>query len=104
MSVLEKGREYSKDFLEYVNKGVSPYHAVQESKERLDDAGFTQLFESENWKLIPGGKYYFIRSNSTLVAFTVGGKFDANKTGFKIIGAHTDSPCLRLAPLSESTS
>lgn len=90
--------------MSFVDKGLSPYHVVNESKNRLDKAGFVQLFESENWKLVPGGKYYFIRSNSTLLAFTVGKKFDANNTGFKIIGAHTDSPCLRLAPLSAATN
>ncbi|EAR90190.1 aspartyl aminopeptidase (macronuclear) [Tetrahymena thermophila SB210] len=104
MSVIEKARNLTGDFLNFVNKGLSPYHVVQESKERLEKVGFTQLHEGQNWKLVPGGKYYLIRSNSTLLAFTVGKKFDANNTGFKIIGAHTDSPCLRLAPLSQATN
>jgi aspartyl aminopeptidase len=50
------------------------------------------------------GKYYFTRNNTTLVAFTIGGKFDANNTGFKLIGTHTDSPNLRLTPISKMQS
>lgn len=60
-----------------------------------------ELRENENWALEQGGKYYFTRNLTTLVAFTVGDAFDANNTGFKIVGAHTDSPCLRLAPVSK---
>ncbi|EAR87946.2 aminopeptidase I zinc metalloprotease (macronuclear) [Tetrahymena thermophila SB210] len=109
MSKIEKSlqlisKKLSQDFLSYVNKGVSPFHVVQTSKERLVKHGFTQISENDNWNINRGGKYFFIRSNSSLVAFTVGTNFDANDTGFKIIGAHTDSPCLRLAPLSKLTS
>jgi len=39
-----------------------------------------------------------------LIAFTIGANFDANNTGFKIIGAHTDSPCLKINPVSKTTS
>jgi aspartyl aminopeptidase len=55
----------------------------------------------ENWELAKGGKYFFTRNNTTIMAFTVGGKFDPNNTGFKIIGTHTDSPILKLAPISK---
>ncbi|EGR34018.1 hypothetical protein IMG5_027160 [Ichthyophthirius multifiliis] len=101
---LEKATQLAQDFLNFANKGVSPYHVVHESTQRLQKAGFTQIHETENWDLEKGGRYFFIRSESSLVAFIVGNEFDANNTGFKVIGAHTDSPCLRLAPLSASSS
>lgn len=87
--------------IDFINKGVSPYHVVEEGRQRLIKFGFTQLFEGDNWSLENGGKYFFIRSNSTLVAFVVGKKFDVSTGAFKIVGGHTDSPALRLAPVSK---
>ncbi len=45
-----------------------------------------------------GGKYFYTRNGSALVAFTIGRALNLNNTSFKIIGAHTDSPNLRFAP------
>eukprot|EP01016_Furgasonia_blochmanni_P016066 TRINITY_DN190_c0_g1_i4.p1 TRINITY_DN190_c0_g1~~TRINITY_DN190_c0_g1_i4.p1 ORF type:complete len:920 (-),score=235.17 TRINITY_DN190_c0_g1_i4:117-2876(-) len=70
----------------------------------LQKAGYTELLEQESWKLSKGGKYFFTRNNTTLVAFGIGDKFDINNTGFKIVGAHTDSPVLKLAPASKLTT
>ena len=50
--------------------------------------------------MFKGQKYFYTRNNSALVAFTVGNRLDLNKTCFKIIGTHTDSPNLRFAPNS----
>ena len=57
---------------------------------------------SDKWNLEGGKSYYFSRNNSTLVAFIVGAQ--ATNTGvslFKIVGCHTDSPVLKLAPVSK---
>lgn len=51
---------------------------------------------------MPGGKYFFTRNMSTLVAFAVGEKVTAG-SGFTIVGAHTDSPCPKLKPISKLT-
>lgn len=87
--------------MDFVNQAISPFHVTHLCKQKLLKSGFSELSETENWKLQKGGKYFFTRNLTTLIAFTIGPKFDPNNTGFKIIGAHTDSPCLRLAPVSK---
>ncbi|KAK3040614.1 hypothetical protein RJ639_026935, partial [Escallonia herrerae] len=71
-----------------------------EAKRRLKIAGYEQVSEREEWSLQPGKKYFFTRNYSTIVAFAVGKKYVAGN-GFFIIGAHTDSPCLKLKPASK---
>eukprot|EP00126_Sphaerothecum_destruens_P004809 Sdes_comp18390_c0_seq1m8217 len=93
----------ARSFLSFVNKAQSPWHAVQVSREKLIAGGFTELNERDTWSVKPNGKYFFTRNQSTLVAFAVGGKFKAGN-GFTMVGAHTDSPCLRVKPVSAMPS
>ena len=87
----------AQDFITFVNDSPSPYHAVQGVRERLEAAEFEHILEREDWssKCRPGGKYYLTRNASTILAFTVGAKW-APGGPIAMIGAHTDSPCLRV--------
>ncbi|KAF2197744.1 peptidase M18, aminopeptidase I [Delitschia confertaspora ATCC 74209] len=92
----------AEDFLSFVNASPTPFHAVKSSKELLEKAGFKQIRERDSWSssLHPGGKYYLTRNGSSIVAFAIGKKWKAgNPIG--MIGAHTDSPCLRIKPVSK---
>ncbi|XP_029127034.1 probable aspartyl aminopeptidase [Cajanus cajan] len=91
------------DLIDFLNASPTAFHAVDEAKKRLQSAGFHQLSEKELWELQPGNKYFFTRNHSTIVAFAVGKRYVAGN-GFYIIGAHTDSPCLKLKPVSKVTS
>jgi aspartyl aminopeptidase len=65
----------------------------------LSAAGYMRLREQDEWKIAPGGKYFLTRNMSSIVAFAVGESYEAGD-GFHIIGAHTDSPCPKLKPIS----
>ena len=81
--------------LDYVDASPTPFHAVAEATRLLEAGGYTVLDESEAWQLEVGGRYAVTRNDSTLVAFQVGNDPAA---GFRLVGAHTDSPNLRLKP------
>ncbi|KAL2132966.1 hypothetical protein VTI74DRAFT_3066 [Chaetomium olivicolor] len=93
------------EFLDFVNASPTPYHAVASSVALLDAAGFTRIKERDNWVSIlkPGGKYYLTRNSSSVVAFAVGSKWEPGNP-IAMIGAHTDSPCLRVKPVSKRTT
>jgi len=93
--------------LSFINSSPTPFHLVNEAEGRLNEAGFTKLEEREAWsregKVVQGGKYYYNRNRSTLVAFTVGERYQPGGE-FKVIGAHTDSPVLKVKPVSAKTA
>jgi len=94
----------AQDAMNYINDSPDPFHAVQTSINALQSSGFIEWDDtSTNSKLEPGGKYYFTRNKSTLVAFTIGNNYQPGN-GFKIIGSHTDSPNLKVKPYSKRTT
>ena len=70
---------------------------MRECTRRLVSSGFVGISERQPFGLAQGGKYFFTRNQSTLVAFAVGKAFMPGNA-FKIVGAHTDSPVLKLKP------
>ncbi|KAG5537147.1 hypothetical protein RHGRI_024547 [Rhododendron griersonianum] len=97
---MAKGSSVAADLVEFLNASPTAFHAVDEAKKRLRSAGYEQVSEREDWSLEAGKKYFFTRNHSTIVAFAIGKKYVAGN-GFHIIGAHTDSPCLKLKPVSK---
>lgn len=92
--------EFNNDLLTFLNASPTPWHAVATMKGRLDAAGFQALDEREDWSLAPGQGYYVIRNGSSIVAFRTGSR-DLTTSGIRMIGAHTDSPCLKVKPNPE---
>jgi aspartyl aminopeptidase len=88
------------DLLAFLAASPTPYHAVDNAVAHLAPLGFRPLAEAEAWDALAPGRYYVVQEGSALVAFVVP---DAPITGFRIIGAHTDSPNLRLKPKPEYT-
>ncbi len=87
----------AQQLLDFIDDSPSPWHAVETAVRRLQQAGFQSLREDQAWRIEKGGRYYVVRDGSSLIAFVAGEK-PLVETGFKIIGAHTDSPGLRLKP------
>lgn len=93
-------------FCDFVNETGSPYHCVAASTKHLQAQGFQELRDGSAWSIAVGGKYYVTKDGADVMAFVVGGKFsaDSGASGFSMVGAHTDSPCLRLRPNSKMSS
>lgn len=83
-----------KGLIDFLNKSVNEYLAVEEIKRILDNAGFEQLEFSQNWNLKNGGNYYVVKDQSSLITFKMGLKFE--NRGFNIVASHLDSPCLKI--------
>jgi len=81
---------------------LTAFHAVHSSIQKLKLVGFEEIRERDSWSstLKPGGKYYLTRNGSSIVAFSIGKKWKPGNP-IAMIGAHTDSPCLRLKPVSK---
>lgn len=98
-------RTFAEDFLTYVNNSPTQFHAVDETKRRLLAAGYVGISEksdSDFANMKAGGKYFFTRNQSSIVAFAVGGNWKPGN-GFVIQAAHTDSPVFKLKPVSKIT-
>jgi aspartyl aminopeptidase len=83
------------DLLAFIGAAPSPYHAVAESRRRLSDLGFRPLDLEEPWSHGPGR--YLVARSGALVAWEVPEGADPARR-FRIVGAHTDSPNLRIKP------
>jgi len=92
--------EFNNDLIEFLDSSPTPWHAVSTMKNRLDAAGFQQLDERDTWSLEQGQGYYVIRNGSSIVAFRTGKKSPV-EAGIRMVGAHTDSPCLKVKPNPE---
>ncbi|WAZ22956.1 M18 family aminopeptidase [Streptomyces cinnabarinus] len=92
-------RGHTDDLMTFLAASPSPYHAVANTAERLEKAGFRQVAETDAWDGSSGGKYV-IRGGAIVAWYVPEGA--APHTPFRIIGAHTDSPNLRVKPLPDS--
>jgi aspartyl aminopeptidase len=87
------------DLIDFLAASPTPFHAVASATDRLNAAGFQSLAEADSWAELGPGRYAFAHGGSSLLAFVIP---EARRvSGFRIVGAHTDSPNLRLKPNAE---
>jgi aspartyl aminopeptidase len=89
------------DLLAFLRASPTPYHAVESATARLAAVGFRALDPTEPWGDLGPGRYWVTAGDATVIAFVVPSR--KNLRGFRIVGAHTDSPNLRLKPKPEYT-
>lgn len=91
---------FNQQLLTFLRNSPTPFHAVNEMKNILEANNFQQLDEQQHWQLQPGGRYFVIRNGSALIAF-IKGSAPVETSGLRLLGAHTDSPCLKIKPQPE---
>jgi len=88
------------DLLEFINASPTPFHAVAQTVARLETQGYRRLREADAWEVDAGDKVYVVRGGGSVAAFHLGSA-PAQEAGFHLVGAHTDSPNLRVKPNPE---
>lgn len=91
---------FNQGLLKFIQESPTPFHATSNMAAILSANGFTRLEPEQAWQLTPGQGYFTVRNDSSLIAF-VHGRAPLAESGIRMVGAHTDSPCLRLKPKPE---
>jgi aspartyl aminopeptidase len=92
--------ELNQGLLNFLNSSPTPFHAVASMVKILESNKFEKLNEKDTWELEKGKGYYVVRNDSSIIAF----RFYPEKMqqqGLAMLGAHTDSPCLKVKPQPE---
>lgn len=79
----------------FVDASPTPFHAVLQAGWILQEAGFLRVEETDAVP-VAAGRHYLVRGGS-LVAWSSEGGGPAYRP-FRVVGAHTDSPNLRIKP------
>ena len=87
------------DFLHFIARAPSAFHAVDVLCQQLRGNGFERLCEHQAWQLVPGGRYFVTRNLSSVIAFTVP---QEGFTHFQIVASHSDSPTFKLKTVCEN--
>ncbi len=92
--------ECAREMLEFIDKCPSMFHAVENIACELTKKGYSELLESDKWKIEKGGKYFVRRNNSSLIAFRIPeNDFDS----FMLCSSHSDSPTFKIKENPEIT-
>ncbi|MFT6389301.1 MAG: aspartyl aminopeptidase, partial [Cellvibrionaceae bacterium] len=92
--------ELNQGLLEFLNSSPTPFHAVVSMVKVLENNHFTKLNEKDIWQLDTGRGYYVVRNDSSIIVFRYYPE-KMQQQGLAMLGAHTDSPCLKVKPQPE---
>lgn len=88
--------KFNFDLMDFIAMSPTPFHAVEQIIYKLECAGYQRLYEADSWQLEEKQGYYVTRNDSSIIAFKLGDEVVNN--GINMVGAHTDSPCLKVKP------
>ncbi|MBU5488250.1 M18 family aminopeptidase [Clostridium sp. MSJ-8] len=100
---MNRELELAQELISFINQSPTAYQATENISLRLDKLGYKRLYENQEWKIEARGKYYVKKNDSAIIAFKIGTQ-EITDSGFRIIGAHTDSPTFKIKPNSEMIS
>ncbi|MBX9753151.1 MAG: M18 family aminopeptidase [Pseudomonadaceae bacterium] len=95
--------ELNQGLIDFLKASPTPFHATASLAQRLENAGYLHLDERQSWTVEAGGRYYVTRNDSSIIAIQLGLRSPL-EAGLRLVGAHTDSPCLRVKPNPELQS
>lgn len=96
MPATPEALAHAADLADFVAAAPSSFHAAAEVARRLTDAGFAPRDEVEAWTVRAGDRGLVVRDGA-VIAWAVPDAATAD-TGFRIFGAHSDSPAFKLKP------
>lgn len=94
---LAEREAFNRQVCDFIDASPTPFHAASSLRQLLLEVGFIELDESESWQLQAGQNYFVLRNQSSLIAWCQG-ELPVSSHGWRMLGAHTDSPCLRVKP------
>jgi len=89
--------QLNQGLLDFLRASPTPFHAVKTMAEQFLSHGFVRLYEKDEWHLQAGKRYFVTRNDSSIIAFDYGSG-EPLSSGVRMLGAHTDSPCLKVKP------
>ena len=92
--------QLNQQFFSYLQSSPTPFHAVANIEKYLLQHNFSRLLEGERWHLEQGQSYFVSRENGAIIAFSLDLSTPL-ENGFRMLAAHTDSPCLQIKPLPD---
>lgn len=95
-------QQFNQQLFDFLASSPTPFHAVNEMSRQLLEAGYAELDEAQAWQIQPGGRYFTVRNGSSIIAWNMPADRDLLDSGMRMVGAHTDSPCLKVKPTPET--
>ena len=96
----DNAAKYAQPFCDFMAHNPTVYHAVAGLKKQLKEAGWTELSERKKWDLKPKGGYFLERNGTSLIAFSVGAKYEPGN-GTAIVAGHVDALTAKLKPIAQ---